>query len=525
MKKVNEEKMGKLGRLLGRFPMWVLMAFAVILTCSEGMLVTKFQLVTASICNGFSYSKVVDMVVIQAIITAMNILITAMSKVVAMKVKNKKYYYYMERTLNSSVGEINKTSTGKIFDAIKDASECSGSMMKYLIWIFPTIIPFTIMLWKEAQSSLLAVGITLFCMVLTSVMVYLSDKIFKFDTVAKKYNSMLSGTTVDIFMNIKTAKYIHESNWCLDKELDAQRKAFPFFVNTGKITWNRISYFITFIPTVAACVIFKDNLEMITYIILSDYLINKTIDYIISILELHVEKNAALDVIKNLDGADADVVENDMPNKMVLEDVYFDYGMETTSFHIDNLTFEKGKRYHVTGESGHGKSSLANLIVGAIPARSGNVQKVKTYYVYQETEMFNDTLRNNIAFGDNVSDEEILDLISELKLEKMYMRMTHGLDTVIGERGCRISSGEKQRINIMRAILRMRKNIDEMIILDEITSNLDSEAEKIAINMIDRECKGTLLLISHHGDFDKICDSHIVVKDHSFYQYEKKSVM
>ena len=138
--------------------------------------------------------------------------------------------------------------------------------------------------------------------------------------------------------------------------------------------------------------------------------------------------------------------------------------------------------------------------------------------------MFNDTLRNNIAFGDNVSDEELLDLISELKLEKMYMRMTHGLDTIIGERGCRISSGEKQRINIMRAILRMRKNIDEMIILDEITSNLDSEAEKIAINMIDRECKGTLLLISHHGDFDKICDSHIVVKDQSFYQYEK-SVM
>ena len=60
---------------------------------------------------------------------------------------------------------------------------------------------------------------------------------------------------------------------------------------------------------------------MITYIILSDYLINKTIDYIISILELHVEKNAALDVIKNLNGADADVVENDMPDKMILEDV------------------------------------------------------------------------------------------------------------------------------------------------------------------------------------------------------------
>lgn len=524
MKEINEEKMGKLGRFLERFPVWVLMAFAVILTCSEGVLVTKFQLVTASICNGFAYSKIIDMIVIQAIITTINVMVTAMSKVVAMKVKNKTYYDYMARTLDSSVDEINKTSTGKIFDAIKNISECSGSMMKYLIWIFPTIIPFATMLWKEAHSSLLAVGITLLCMVLTAVMVYLSDKIFKFDTVAKKYNGMLSGITVDIFMNIKTAKYIHESDWCLDRELDAQKKAFPFFVNTGKIAWNRISYFITFIPTISACIIFKDNLEMITYIILSDHLISNTIDYVISILDLHVENNAALEVIKNLNGADAGVIENDMPDKMVLEDVDFDYGMDTTSFHIDNLTFEKGKRYHVTGESGHGKSSLANLIVGAIPARSGNIPRVKTYYVYQETEMFNDTLRNNIVFGDNVSDEEILSLISELKLEKMYMRMTHGLDTIIGERGCRISSGEKQRINIMRAILRMRKNIDEMIILDEITSNLDSETEKVAIKMIDRECKGTLLLISHHGDFDKICDSHIMVKDRSFYQYEK-SVM
>ena len=99
-----------------------------------------------------------------------------------------------------------------------------------------------------------------------------------------------------------------------------------------------------------------------------------------------------------------------------------------------------------------------------------------------------------------------------------YYSLKDGLDTVMGERGFKLPSGQKQRINIIRAILRMREMNDEFIILDEITSNLDTETEKLAIDLIDKNCKGTLMVISHHGDFANICRNHIEVVEHKFIQ-------
>jgi ABC-type multidrug transport system fused ATPase/permease subunit len=116
--------------------------------------------------------------------------------------------------------------------------------------------------------------------------------------------------------------------------------------------------------------------------------------------------------------------------------------------------------------------------------------------------------------------------MKELRMIDWFESLNDGLDTIIGEKGCKLSSGLKQRVNIIRTILRMRENLDEFIILDEITSNLDAETERVAIKMIDRECKGgTMMIISHHGGFNEICDSHITVENHKFYQDEYNNTL
>ena len=97
---------------------------------------------------------------------------------------------------------------------------------------------------------------------------------------------------------------------------------------------------------------------------------------------------------------------------------------------------------------------------------------------------------------------------------KWYKTLDEGLDTIVGEKGNKLSSGLKQSINLIRAIVEMRRRPNKLYILDEITSNMDDDSRHRAIDLIDRECHSTLVVISHNEGFDKITGHHIFVKDH-----------
>lgn len=139
--------------------------------------------------------------------------------------------------------------------------------------------------------------------------------------------------------------------------------------------------------------------------------------------------------------------------------------------------------------------------------------------MYQESELLDMSLRDNILFGSNRhSDEEVTELMNILGLGKwLNDELENGLDTVVGERGAKASSGQKQRINIIRTILKMREaDYDTLIILDEPTSNLDDETEAEAIKLIDEECHNTLLVITHRPAIEAICEHHIHVEGHEY---------
>ena len=129
-----------------------------------------------------------------------------------------------------------------------------------------------------------------------------------------------------------------------------------------------------------------------------------------------------------------------------------------------------------------------------------------------------DTLWNNIVFdnSDDIREDEVIELFKSLHMIEWFSKLKDGFQTQIGERGCRLSSGQKQRLNIIRLILMMRYHPEMIFIIDEITSNLDSATRELAINLIDKECHSTLICISHNEGFDKICDKQILVKNHKF---------
>jgi ATP-binding cassette, subfamily B, bacterial MsbA len=173
------------------------------------------------------------------------------------------------------------------------------------------------------------------------------------------------------------------------------------------------------------------------------------------------------------------------------------------------LTIEKGRMIALVGKSGAGKSTMADLIPrfydvtsGAILVDGKDIRDVKMYdlraltgMVSQEAILFNDSVFNNIAFGQaNADREEVIKAAKIANAHEFIVQLENGYDTMIGDRGMKLSGGQRQRLTIARAIF---KN-PPILILDEATSALDTESEKLVQDALDRLMENrTTIVIAH----------------------------
>lgn len=200
-----------------------------------------------------------------------------------------------------------------------------------------------------------------------------------------------------------------------------------------------------------------------------------------------------------------------------VEDVTFAYDEEVILKDC-NINMKRGKVIGICGKSGCGKSTLLKLLMrfwdvnkGNIKISEENVKEIPTKtlrntqsYVTQETELFHDSIANNIAIGkQGAAREEIIKAAQKASIHDMIMSLPNGYDTEVGELGDTLSGGEKQRIGIARAFL----HDSPMLLLDEPTSNLDSLNEGIILKSLKEESKGrTAVLVSHRESTMGIAD-------------------
>ena len=195
--------------------------------------------------------------------------------------------------------------------------------------------------------------------------------------------------------------------------------------------------------------------------------------------------------------------------RVVFERVSFAYESEPVLIDID-FTARKGEVIALVGPSGAGKSTLVDLIprfyeptagrilVDGVDTRDIQLASLRslTGIVSQDTVLFNDTVRNNIAYGaaGRFTEEQIVAAARAANAHGFVSELPQGYDTVLGERGTRLSGGQRQRIAIARALL-----IDPpILILDEATSALDTESERLVQEAIDRLLAGrTVFVIAH----------------------------
>jgi subfamily B ATP-binding cassette protein MsbA len=230
---------------------------------------------------------------------------------------------------------------------------------------------------------------------------------------------------------------------------------------------------------------------------------------------LNQQAVAASDRIHEVLDAKPSVAEAEAPKELtsfkqniVFNDVWFSYGDNQVLKGI-NLEVPYGSMLAVVGPSGTGKTTLLDLIPRFYDPRKGKITidgvdikdvSLKSLrhligIVSQETILFNDTIKANIAYGNlKASDEEIKRAAVQANAHDFISHMPQGYDSMIGDRGMRLSGGERQRIAIARALL---KN-PPILILDEATSQLDSESEHVVQEALDRLIQGrTVFVIAH----------------------------
>lgn len=222
-------------------------------------------------------------------------------------------------------------------------------------------------------------------------------------------------------------------------------------------------------------------------------------------------------LVKEIDG---EVEENGSFSGAEVKDISFSYDEEMILKDF-SLKLEPGKITGIHGQSGSGKSTLLKLLMrfwdtqkGEVLVDGTNVKQMPTKqlrnlesYVTQETQLFHDSISNNISLAKpNATKEEIVQAAKKASIHDFIMTLPNGYDTEVGELGDTLSGGEKQRIGIARAFLHDSK----MILLDEPTSNLDSLNEGIILKSLKESSEDkTVVLVSHRTSTMNVCDEVI----------------
>lgn len=255
--------------------------------------------------------------------------------------------------------------------------------------------------------------------------------------------------------------------------------------------------------------------------------------------KINIEKYFEMLEIKSDVFEKDDAVKSNLVGDIEFKNVEFKYPLRKKSHNdvdeelesemvLKGITFKikKGEKVAFVGESGSGKSTIANLIRRAFDPQEGEIKindinlkdlQLKSFLkkigsVDQEVNLFDKSIRENISYGlDRLLTDDELNKLSKLaRLDSFFHKLEHGWDTIVGERGAKVSGGEKQRIGIARALAKQ----PEILIFDEATSALDTVSERIVQKSIDDVCKGkTSIIIAHRLSTVKNCDRIFVLKN------------
>lgn len=286
-----------------------------------------------------------------------------------------------------------------------------------------------------------------------------------------------------------------------------------FYINAGNDTSDMIETLTAF--AVAAMRLMPSVNRINTYMTDISYF-RPCLDYVyenMNINEISKKTNQTLmpaDTSKTME----------LHDKIELHNIVYAYpNTDTLIFNSADMIVPYGKSVGIMGASGAGKSTIVDILLGLLKARSGRITcdgvdifdnypawLAQIGYIPQSIYLVDEPIRNNIAFGiaDNeIDDERIWEVLEEAQLKDFVKTLPEGLDTAIGDRGVRLSGGQRQRLGIARALY----HNPEILVFDEATSALDNETEQAVMEAINSfHGRKTMIIIAHRLNTIEKCD-------------------
>ena len=441
--------------------------------------------------------------------------------------------------------------TGSMNKVIERGVRGIEFLLRFVLFsIGPLILEFIfvciLMIYKFDEIYLFIILVTIFIYVLFTIAI--TNWRVKIRRKMNMWDADLSQKSIDSLLNYETVKYFSAENHEKEKYLKSL-KSYEFFAIKTGVSLSMLNFGQALIVTsgLLALIVVATNQVMN-----GDLSVGGLVGLNTIMLQLILPLNFLGTVYREIRQALVDMsdlfilfkerIEEDEITKDELTSIEKGIIFDKVSFSYDgireivkeiSLSIPVGKTTAIVGPSGSGKSTLGKLIFGFykpsrgqifIDGQDNTVIKTKSLRAQlavtpQDIVLFNDTLEYNITYGSSdVSKDMLNDVIQKVDLENLVSKLPNGLLTKVGERGLKLSGGEKQRVAIARMLL---KKCD-INILDEATSSLDPKSEKRIIeNLLKKRTSKTLIIISHRLSSISGADNIVVIDNGQLVQEGK----
>ena len=458
-------------------------------------------------------------------------------------VKNGLYFDFKLQALRKmktiDYQEYQKLGTGRLIQRVEDGATASRDVMvdfwlKIIRYLLPTMLFSLLFIYNVRKDLVLFVFLGYIIVIIVSNVIL--NKLYDLKESILVNQEFLNKHLVRGFMEL----VVFRTNKKYDTEIKITKDGIKNIVDAKvkiklvhEIFFSLFALIVDFLKVIVlGYAVLKSSISVggvVTVIALLGKAYEPIAIFNVEYVSYKLNKVTVNRYIKFLDSKDDSSLETgkqikDIKGNIKLKDVSFDYIDKKDVIKDLSLQIKENSSVAFVGESGSGKSTIIKLLIGLIKPTKGQILIDKTdlsnlnlnnYYDYvsyvsQEAPVFDGTLRENLVFDKDIEKEEIERVIKLVCLDKFYDKLEDKLDTELGEKGIKMSGGERQRV----ALARLFFDDSKIIILDEATSAMDNITEKTVMKNLIKNLKDrTIIIIAHRLETIKDVDNIFVIKN------------
>ncbi len=434
---------------------------------------------------------------------------------------------YFKRIIDVPLEKLNNIHTGYLK---KQIDLVSSNSIGYLRCIMDNVLGclvsggiFLVTTYVQDKTLFLIIFILLIIIILYNLK--LSKLVKKKQKIYNNDNSYYNSTLTDILQNIKTIKKLDADEYSFNKinaSFNPLKKSFHNLKSTNILRFNGIEALLLIMYLIVLISLYfklkngENILPFLLFYITSFNSIKSEFRRLSNVFQTYTELKAANDQIEEMIGFyDRKGIINDFKS-INISNVNFKYDKKSKKkIVVPNFALNKGDKVSIVGKSGQGKTTFLNILsrflvddkaTYLIDGKETN-KNLSLAYISQDVDLLNVSIKENICLGKKLSDKEFKELLKDADLYDWIMELPDKENTIVGERGVKLSAGQKQRVNLLRGIILDK----ELYILDEPTSNLDTETENLIIELIRKHLNSkTVVIVTHKMAVKKICNKHYI---------------